>query len=94
MNPVYATTDITDLDDNGWELVAGGFGFPDEQYDFCLYMPDGVPPLDISYEAAVDEGAFLLLRSESGDASASTKTLLVQRSEGRDASAPTNTLLE
>jgi len=79
VNPVYATTDMTDLDDNGWELVAGGFGFPDEQYDFCLDMPDGVPPLDISCEAAVDEGAFLLSRSESGDASASTDAPLEQR---------------
>jgi len=94
VNPVYATTDMTDLDDNGWELVAGGFGFPDEQYDFCLDMPDGVPPLDISCEAAVDEGAFLLSRSESGDASASTEAPLVQRSEGGDASASTDALLE
>ena len=57
-------------------------------------MLDRVPPLNISCEAVVDEEAFLLLRSKSRDASASTKALLVQRSESRDASAPTNALLE
>ena len=57
-------------------------------------MLDRVPPLNISCEAAVDKEAFLLLRSESGNASASTKALLVQRSKSRDASAPTNALLE